>query len=160
MIIGKQKKIQLPTKPLKHNEIQTLLFAGDGYGHVQIILNGIYPIGSFALEAKTKINLDAIEISVAHNASLLQILTKFKSNSSEFVSYTLDTQILDDRKEEIHSVSEIQTQLNYLLQYTKSTMDVVKRHHDAFSDFTKSIVRQASAYITNHNGKNLLKLIH
>ncbi|KAG2192376.1 hypothetical protein INT46_009271 [Mucor plumbeus] len=151
LIIGKQKKIQLPTKPLKHNEIQTLLFAGDGYGHVQIILNGIYPIGSFALEAKTKINLDAIEISVAHNASLLQIITKSKSNSPEFVSYTLDTQILDDRKEEIHSVSEIQTQLNYLLQYTKSILDVVKRHHDAYSGFTKSIARQASAYITNHN---------
>lgn len=134
------------------------MFAGDGYGHVQIILNGIYPIGSFALEAKTKINLDAIEISVAHNASLLQIITKSKSNSPEFVSYTLDTQILDDRKEEIHSVSEIQTQLNYLLQYTKSILDVVKRHHDAYSGFTKSIARQASAYITNHNGKIYIKI--
>ncbi|EPB91541.1 hypothetical protein HMPREF1544_01672 [Mucor circinelloides 1006PhL] len=152
MAIARPKKIQLPVKPLKQSEMQSLLFAGDGKGQIQIILNGIYPIGSVALlDPSPKIQLEALEISTAQHVTSLQIITKPKSNSFEFVSYTLDTQILEDRKEEIHSISEVQTQLNYLLQYTKATLDVVKRHHDAYSGFTKAIARQAANYITNHN---------
>ncbi|KAK4518358.1 uncharacterized protein ATC70_001711 [Mucor velutinosus] len=152
MPMSKPKKIRLPVKPLKQSETQSLLFAGDAKGQIQVILNGIYPIGSVALvDPYVKIQLDALEISAAQNIASLQIITKPRSNSPEFVSYTLDTQILDDRKEEIHSISQVQTQLNYLLQYTKSTLDVVKRHHDAYSGFTKAIVRQAANYITNHN---------
>lgn len=154
MAIARPKKIQLPVKPLKQSEMQSLLFAGDGKGQIQIILNGIYPIGSVALlDPSPKIQLEALEISTAQHVTSLQIITKPKSNSFELVSYTLDTQILEDRKEEIHSISEVQTQLNYLLQYTKATLDVVKRHHDAYSGFTKAIARQAANYITNHNGK-------
>lgn len=153
MPMAKPKKIRLPVKPLEQNDMQSLLFAGDAKGQIQVILNGIYPIGSVALiDPYSKIQLDALEISVAQKIASLQIITKPRSNSPEFVSYTLDTQILDDRKEEIHSISQVQTQLNYLLQYTKSTLDVVKRHHDAYSGFTKAIARQAANYITNHNG--------
>ncbi|CAO3641766.1 unnamed protein product [Mucor fragilis] len=152
MPMAKPKKIRLPVKPLEQNDMQSLLFAGDAKGQIQVILNGIYPIGSVALiDPYSKIQLDALEISVAQKIASLQIITKPRSNSPEFVSYTLDTQILDDRKEEIHSISQVQTQLNYLLQYTKSTLDVVKRHHDAYSGFTKAIARQAANYITNHN---------
>lgn len=137
--------------------MQSLLFAGDAKGHIQVILNGIYPIGSAALttDPYAKVELDALEISAAHNMASLQVMTKPQSNAPEFVSYTLDTQILDDRKEEIHSISQVQTQLNYLLQYTKSTLDVVKRHHDAYSGFTMAIARQAANYITNHNGMGI-----
>ncbi|OAC98064.1 hypothetical protein MUCCIDRAFT_115581 [Mucor lusitanicus CBS 277.49] len=153
MPMFKPKKIRLPVKPQKQSEMQSLLFAGDAKGHIQVILNGIYPIGSAALtmDPYAKVELDALEISAAHNMASLQVMTKPRSNAPEFVSYTLDTQILDDRKEEIHSISQVQTQLNYLLQYTKSTLDVVKRHHDAYSGFTMAIARQAANYITNHN---------
>ncbi|KAL9540508.1 hypothetical protein MBANPS3_009640 [Mucor bainieri] len=152
MPMSKPKKVRLPVQPLTQSEMQSLLFTGDAKGQIQVILNGIYPIGSVALtDPYSKVQLEALEVTAAHNIASLQILTKPRSNSPEFVSYTLDTQILDDRKEEIHSISHVQTQLNYLLQYTKSTLDVVKRHHDAYSGFTKAIARQAANYITNHN---------
>ncbi|CEP07146.1 hypothetical protein [Parasitella parasitica] len=146
--------IKLPVNPLQQNEVQTLLFTSNSRGQIQIILNGIYPIGSVGLG--TEANLEAIEISAAQNASSLQIITKPESKappspSAEFISYTLNTQILDDRKEEIHSVSEIQTKLNYLLEYTQCTLDVVRRHHVAFTGFTRKIANQASYYITHHN---------
>ncbi|GAN05331.1 hypothetical protein MAM1_0088d04801 [Mucor ambiguus] len=145
-----------PEEPLQithaHVKTQENTIASDAKGQIQVILNGIYPIGSVALtDPYSKIQLDALEISAAQNIASLQIITKPRSSSPEFVSYTLDTQILEDRKEEIHSISQVQTQLNYLLQYTKATLDVVKRHHDAYSGFTNAIARQAANYITNHN---------
>ncbi|CEP14083.1 hypothetical protein [Parasitella parasitica] len=154
MPMFKPKKIKLPVQPQKQSEMQSLLFAADSKGNIQFILNGIYPIASVALlEDFSSKHVDAIEIIPADNVAALHIMTKAHSNAPDFMSYTLDTQILDDRKEEIYSISQVQTQLNYLLQYTQSTLDVVKRHHDAFAEFTMAIARQAANYITNHNGE-------
>lgn len=116
-------------------------------------LNGIYPIGSANLDIHSDDMLDTLHLSIVDNASSLQVLAKPKSSTSDYTFYTLDTHILDDQKEEIYSVSEIQTQLNYLLQYIQCTMEVLKKHHDAYAEFTKSIAKQASNYILNHDGK-------
>jgi hypothetical protein len=115
-------------------------------------LNGIYPVGFVEIDNNEK-DLDIKDISVAYNVSCLKILTKpTQAPKADFVCYTLNTQFLEDRKEEIFSISEIQTQLKYLLQYTHFVMDVLKRHHDSYAKLTSNIAKEASNYIMNHNG--------
>lgn len=114
-------------------------------------LNGIYPVGSVNIDNKEDLVIK--NISVAHNVSSLKILTKtVQTHNADFKCYTLNTQFLEDRKEEIFSISEIQTRLKYLLQYTHFVMDVLKRHHDSYAKSTSNIAREASNYIMNHNG--------
>jgi hypothetical protein len=99
------------------------------------------------------------DISVANNVSCLKILTKAaQTPNADFVYYTLDTQFLEDRKKEIFSISEIQTQLKYLLQYTHFVMDVLKRHHDSYAKLNSNVAREASNYILNHYGNVFLQL--
>lgn len=63
----------------------------------------------------------------------------------------MDTQFLEEKKEEIFGISEIQTKLNYLLEYTRITLDVLKRHHASYSRLTCNIAKRAADYIIQEN---------
>lgn len=118
----------------------------------ELSLNGIYPIGSIKIENSNE-TTSIINTTVAENISSLQILAKPESSSEEYIIYFLNTRILELRKEEIFSISEIQTELNYLIQYTTSTINVLKQHHDSYSRSTRNVVTETTNYIEKYECK-------
>jgi hypothetical protein len=115
-------------------------------------LNGIYPIGSININEENQKNT-ILDISIQHNLSSLQLLTKNSLESNDyFVLQVVDTQLLEDQKEQAFGISEIQTRLSYLLEYARINMDVLKRHHNSYTDLTRAVVRKASNSILSHNG--------
>ena len=115
-------------------------------------MNGIYPIGSCNLSEEFG-DTTILDISIPENISSLLLLTKStKNRDNNFTLQVIDTQFLEDQKEQIFSISEIQTKLNYLLEYTRLTMDVLKRHHTSYTRLTKNVAQKAADSIINHNG--------
>ncbi|GAA5804095.1 hypothetical protein HPULCUR_009581 [Helicostylum pulchrum] len=149
--ISKRKKVQLPRKPLYSTETQTLLFIGNVKGLIHITLNGVYPIGLLDM-FEEKLNPILLNISVPHAVSSVQVLAKSTDeNGDKFILNVIDTSILQDKKEQIFSISEIQTKLDYLLEYTSSTLNVLVRHHTAYSLLTSKIATVASEYILKND---------
>ncbi|CAO3647009.1 unnamed protein product [Mucor hiemalis] len=148
-----RKKVQLPTKPLVSNELQTLLFIGNSNGDVHIILNGIYPIGSININMENE-DSNIMNITVQQNISSLLLLTRSKiENDDELMLQEIDTRFLEDRKEQVFSISKIQRKLNYLLEYARINMDVLKRHHASYTKLTRSVSQKASNSILSHNAQ-------
>lgn len=146
------KKVQLPTKPLISNELQTLLFIGTSNGDIHIMLNGIYPIGSMNINENDE-DSSIMDIKVQKNISSLQLLTR-STKEKEFNGIKLqevDTHFLEDQKEQVFSISKIQTKLNYLLEYISVNLDVMRRHHESYTRLTRSVSQKASYSILSHN---------
>lgn len=80
-------------------------------------------------------------------------MTKSGKQESNFTLHIIDTDILEIKKEQILSISKIQTELNYLLEYTTINLDVLKRHHTSYSNLTSKIATVASTYMEQNNGK-------
>lgn len=117
-------------------------------------LNGVFSIGFISVKHNDK-NISIIDTSLADNTESIQILAKPEGPEHKYVLYFLDTRILELRKKEILSILETQTRLDYLLQYTSATIDVLKRHHDSYSRSTKNVVNEANSYITDHQGMKI-----
>lgn len=98
-----------------------------------------------------------LDISVPHDVSSVQVLTK--ENKDKFILNVIDTSILQEKKNQIFSISEIQTKLDYLLEYTNTTLNVLVRHHTAYSLLTSKISTVASEYISKNDGKYIDPLL-
>ncbi|KAG2207558.1 hypothetical protein INT47_004308 [Mucor saturninus] len=146
----KKRKIQLPLKPTQSVEKQTLLFIGNAKGQIQIILNGIFPIGSVNIH-EDKLDPIVLNISVPDDISSVQVLTKSGKKDNNFVLHVVDINILEKMKEQILSISKIQTELNYLLDYTTLNLSVLERHHESYCKRTMKIATKAADYMEQEN---------
>lgn len=83
----------------------------------------------------------------------MQILTKSGKKDSQFVLHVVDINILETMKEQILSISKIQTELDYLLDYTTLNLDVLGRHHTSYSEMTMKVATKAADFMEQENGK-------
>lgn len=101
-----------------------------------------------------------MDIKVQKNISSLQLLTR-STKDREFNVLKLqeiDTHFLEDQKEQVFSISKIQTKLNYLLEYTSVNLEVMKRHHASYTRLTQSVSQKASYSILSHNGNHFSQI--
>lgn len=87
------------------------------------------------------------------NMSSLQVLTKSGKQEDDFTLHIIDTTIFVSKKEQILTISELQTELNYLLEYTTMNLDFLKRYHTSYSKLTSKVATVASDFMEQNNGR-------
>lgn len=101
-------------------------------------------------------NMPILNINAEMNMDSLQVLTQSKE-TREYGLFVVNTHILQEKKQEIFTLSKIQTQLNYLFSYTNYNMDVLKKHYDVYSRQNKRVIDNAMDVTIKNSGKRVKK---
>ncbi|KAG1469363.1 hypothetical protein G6F56_003299 [Rhizopus delemar] len=97
-------------------------------------------------------NMPILNINAEMNMDSLQVLTQSKE-TREYGLFVVNTHILQEKKQEIFTLSKIQTQLNYLFSYTNYNMDVLKKHYDVYSRQNKRVIDNAMDVTIKNSGQ-------
>lgn len=84
------------------------------------------------------------------------MIIKYNNNAeklNDFDFLILNCDILQLKKRQLHNISSIQFEINYILQYIKLCATVLFSHYTTIEKITKSNIDSMSRIIKEHNGK-------
>lgn len=83
---------------------------------------------------------------------MAQVLVKH----TDFIRYdlvTLDTNVLQTKKQHLCNVAAIEHQIDYLLRYLQHCTKVMESHHTAYTKLAKNNANKISSILNYENGK-------
>ncbi|CAO3642771.1 unnamed protein product [Cunninghamella blakesleeana] len=147
---------KLPKKPRNTKANKSLLLIGDQYGCLHFVIDGSYHIGSVnCIDDSSKIGA-IVDISITCNLDIIYIIIKYNNDVerlNDFDFLILNCNILQLKKRQIHNISSIQYEINYILQYIKLCANVLFSHYTTIEKISKSNIDSMSRIIKEHNDK-------
>ncbi|SAL99093.1 hypothetical protein [Absidia glauca] len=153
----KIQKKPLPEQTRRFDKSQTLLLIGDQNGSLHLSLNAGYHIGTIPCGLlSSKGSISSIELS--QDFTMAQVLVKH-ANFGSYDLVTLDTNVLQKKKQHLCNVAAIEHQIDYLLRYIQHCTKVMESHHAAYTKLAKNNANKISS-ILNYENDDTIPLPH